>query len=148
MKDTPLPSIPNPGGNLVWQFSIRNLMILTLLVGIACVIGSLSLWLLALALFLGFLIVAGVSAHRSSRIAGFIYAMSAMFLLFLLPGVSVGPRGLMSDFDVIVLASMVGTGLFLSSKSIYSGHWSTKLLGSIVLIPYVLIVTQTVETLF
>ena len=116
------------------QFSIKTLLLLTTVVAIGTVaymaLGTSAIWLL----LWGYVIAAGAISHNDQKPTPFWSGVASLLILvFLFSGsvdVSAGTNA------VVVFALVFTLGGYLASLAIRRGHWTTKILGSILLAFY------------
>ena len=125
-----------------WKFSLETLMIIVtlaaLFLGLHLVIGPAS-W--AVASFL-LLVFAGFASHMANIPVPYWKCVgSAAIFFYLLPPLDYRPGHAETIFNAILFA----IGAFLVYSSIRHGHWSTQLLGMVVIIPYILLFALIVQ---
>ena len=115
-------------------FSLKTLLntvtLAALLLGLYLAIGPASLAIASLVL----LVFAGFASHKANAPIPYWKCVgSGAILFYLLPPLGYQPLHAETILNSIVFA----IGVFLVYSSIRHGHWSTRMLGIVVIIPYV-----------
>ena len=118
------------------RFSLK-----ALLVAVTCCALSLGLYQLAgpivvVGILLALLVFAGADAHKTENSEPFWQGIgSAIILIFLAP--SFGSPA--TEIGVIIFSTMFAIGAWLAYRSILRGNWVTRILATLVSIPYLFV---------
>ena len=118
-------------------FSVKTLMLCTLILAILLALYPLLGGDLALGLGFSFLMFAGAESHRVKQPRPFWMAVGALAIFCYLLSPPLGYRP--SELDAIVNSIVFTVGGYLAYAGIRSGHWSSRLLAGTVLLSYILV---------
>ena len=125
------------------RFSVRELLLATTLVAVSCFLfgkaGASPIWLLAAPA----LYSAWVTARENNREVPFWMTVSAGVLPVFVPSLFLHYQR-ESEETVVVIAIFGGLGTYLVFCGVMRGHWTTKILAYLVLVPYTLLVASAV----
>ena len=116
-------------------FSVKTLMVCTLILAVS--LGLYPILGTDLFLWLGFtlFIYAGAESHRVKQPRPFWMSAGALAILhYLQPPLGYRP----SELDVVVNSIVFTSGACLAYAGTRYGHWSSRLLAGVILVPYML----------